>query len=96
MPEFAARINKQDTVSGFRPLLPLCPLFLLLVAAILLWGWEPAKAPEESATVSETPAAPAPLVTAEQLAQMAYTDSTLGEIGWMLTEESLADRKSVV
>ena len=33
MPEFAARINKQDTVSGFRPLLPLCPLFLLLVAA---------------------------------------------------------------
>ena len=96
MPEFAARINKQDTVSGFRPLLPLCPLFLLLVAAILLWGWEPAKAPEESAPVSETPAAPAPLVTAEQLAQMAYTDSTLGEIGWMLTEESLAELNRVL
>ena len=35
-------------------------------------------------------------VTAEQLAQMAYTDSTLGEIGWMLTEESLAELNRVL
>ena len=39
---------------------------------------------------------PLPEVTAEQLAQMAYTDSTLGEIGWMLTEESLAELNRVL
>lgn len=83
---------------NYRPLFPLVPLFAVLVAAILLWGREPAEAEEEeflSLSVVSEEALPE-LVTAEQLDEMAYLDSVMGEIGWTYTEESLADLNRVL
>ena len=79
-----------------RPLLPLLPLFLVLVTAILLWGREP-KEEEKTLYLSlVTEEAPLQLVTAEQLDQMAYLDSNMGEVGWIYTEQSLTELNRVL
>lgn len=78
-----------------KALLPLCPLFALLVAAILLWGWEPVQPVEETAPPVETEA-PVQLVTARQLDAMTYTDSVLGEVSWEISEESVEELNRVL
>ena len=79
-----------------RPLLPLLPLFLVLVTAILLWGREP-KEEEKTLYLSlVTEEAPLQLVTAEQLDQMAYLDSNMGEVGWVYTEQSMTELNRVL
>lgn len=79
-----------------RPLLPLLPLFLVLVTAILLWGREP-KEEEDTLYLSlVTEEAMPQLVTAEQLEQMSYIDSNMGEVSWVYTEQSLAELNRVL
>lgn len=49
---------------------------------------------EDAAPVEETP--PPVLVTAEQMAQLRYTDSILGEMSWDLSSEALAELNRVL
>ena len=95
MPEQSIQLKNE-----LRPLAPLGLLFALLTAAILVWGAErPAAPTEEAPPVSDEPAAETvlpPLVTAEQLARMSYEDSTLGEMCWVVPEESLVELNRVL
>ena len=94
----------QDQVKEFHPfrtLLPLCPMFAALVAAILLWGVETVRLPAQSAMkltfqTVETEAPPQLLVTLEQLERMAYTDSVLGEMYWSVSAESVEELNRVL
>lgn len=79
-----------------RPLMPLLPLFLVLVTAILLWGREPEEEEETLYLSLVTEEAVPQLVTAEQLEQMSYIDSNMGEVGWIYTEQSLAELNRVL
>lgn len=85
---------------GLRPLAPLVPLFAALTAAILLWGAKPVRAPTDAAwdlsPRQQAEEAPPLLVTAEQLAQMGYMDSVLGEISWTLSGESVEELSRVL
>ena len=93
---------KKERPGGLDPLLPLCPLLAVLVAAILFWGRERPVQQELPGVPEEPVVQVEQLVTAEQLARMTYTDSSLGELKWTLTEASVEelnrvlDRKSVV
>ncbi|MCI8437904.1 MAG: hypothetical protein HFF73_00100 [Oscillospiraceae bacterium] len=80
-----------------RPLMPLLPLFLVLVTAILLWGRGESAEEEETLYLSLVTEESVPrLVTAEQLERMAYIDSNMGEVGWVYTEQSLAELNRVL
>lgn len=91
---------RQDRFRSLRPLLPLCPLFAVLTAAILLWSMETVRAPvqpdELTLHLEQVEGAPPPLVTAEQLEKMSYTDSALGKITWSLSAESLEELNRVL
>ena len=90
------KTNGTQIPDRLRVLLPLVPFFIILVAAILIWGREP-EPEEESLYLSlVTEEAPPQLVTAQQLDQMAYIDSNMGEVGWIYTEESLAELNRVL
>lgn len=98
MPEAMGQVN-QASPGGWKALLPICPVFVLLVAAILIWGAE--RAPEEQMETEEPiseagEAAPLLLVTAEHLARMSYTDSVLGPIQWEVSTESLEELNRVL
>lgn len=99
MPE---RLDQIEQAGGLRPLLWLCPPLALLAAVILFWGLGTMRSPVEAvwrlapAPVREEAAAPAALVTAEQLARMRYTDSVLGEISWELSRESQEELNRVL
>lgn len=85
------------------PLLLFSAAALLLVLAVALALASNRTQPEpeqEQASAPETPtASPAPsepetpilLVTAEQMEQLSYTDSVLGELSWNLSAEGLAE-----
>ena len=90
------RFRETQIPERLRPLLPLLPLFLVLVTAILLWGREPEEEEETLYLSLVTEEAPLQLVTAEQLDQMAYLDSNMGEVGWVYTEQSLAELNRVL
>ena len=88
---------RQQIPERLRPLVPLAPMFILLVAAILLWGREPEEEQKEVRYLSLVSEESMPqLVTAEQLDRMAYIDSNMGEVGWVYTEESLAELNRVL
>lgn len=78
------------------PVVQLGALFILLVAAILIWGREPAQSAEEPPPVEADPIYVDLLVTADQIARMTYTDSTLGEMVWTLSDESLKELDRVL
>ena len=90
------RFRETQIPERLRPLLPLLPLFLVLVTAILLWGREPEEEEETLYLSLVTEEAPLLLVTAEQLDRMAYIDSNMGEVGWVYTEQSLAELNRVL
>ncbi len=92
--------TRQARFRSLRPLLPLCPLFAVLTAAILLWSADPVRAPirtEELPLLQEQAEEVLPLlVTAEQMEKMSYTDSSLGEIKWELSQASLDELNNVL
>lgn len=88
--------TKQERPGGLAPLLPLCPLLAVLVAAILIWGRERPAQQEVPQLSEEPPVQMEQLVSAEQLAQMSYTDSSLGEMRWTLTEASVEELNRVL
>lgn len=91
-------------------LLLLIPLFLLIFCLVSLLvsaraAPEPepqisaAPSPSPSPSPSPTPSAPpgpALLVTREQIAQMSYTDSLLGELHWELSDDSLEELNHIL
>lgn len=81
---------------SLRPLMPLLPLFAVLVAVIFLWGREPKEEAEPLYLSLVTEEAPPQLVTAAQLDQMAYIDSNMGEVSWVYTEQSLSELNRVL
>lgn len=88
---------RQQLPERLRPLVPLAPMFILLVAAILFWGREPEEEQKEVRYLSLVSEESMPqLVTAEQLDRMSYIDSNMGEVGWVYTEESLAELNRVL
>ena len=101
MPERLHQIE-QPSLCRLRPLFFLWPLFAILAAAILLWGVETVRTPvgtlakdllPEREREEETAGL---LVTLEQLERMHYMDSTLGEISWSVSEESLEELNRVL
>ena len=95
MAEYMARV-RSGRFAWAEPLLPLAPFFAGLVVVILLWGWEPAQPEPEVLPEPEAPVQKVYLVTAEQLAHMSYTDSTLGQVSWLITEASLEELDRVL
>lgn len=87
---------KKERPGGLDPLLPLCPLLAVLVAAILFWGRERPVQQELPGVPEEPVVQVEQLVTAEQLARMTYTDSSLGELKWTLTEASVEELNRVL
>lgn len=96
MTEYTAARVKESRYAWVQPLLPLTPLFAGLVIVILIWGWEPAQPGEEPLPGVEAGEPAEYLVTADQLARMRYTDSVLGELDWLVTEESLKELDRVL
>lgn len=90
-----AALTRQSSLCALRALLPLSPLFAALVTAILLWSCSLDQTPAAPPS-PEAPPRPAPLVTAEQLSAMSYTDSVLGELTWTISDESLEDLNRVL
>lgn len=96
MPELIRRI-KSVWPNNLLLLVPatllLCVVMTLaLVLALSVERAGPDPGLEETATpaaASEAP--PALLVTGEQIAQLSYTDSALGELHWSLSQESLLE-----
>ena len=80
MTEYTAARVRESRFAWIQPLLPLTPFFAGLVIVILIWGWEPAQPAEEPLPKAEEPVRIEYLVTAEQVARMSYTDSTLGDL----------------
>ncbi len=74
-------------------LLLLCLFFLLL---LLIFHREPKNSPAAPAPAPQPEKTEAPLVTAEQMKQMTYIDSKLGELKWNLSEQSLAELNRVL
>lgn len=72
-------------------------LFLLsLILALFLRGCEPEPQEEPpEPTASENTPAPL-LVTAEQMARLSYTDSTMGDLKWNLSQDSLEELNRVL
>ena len=94
------RLDSIEQAGGPRQLLPLCPLFALLIAVILFWGVGTMRSPVQT-TWRIAPAQhweePVPaLVTAEQLERMRYVDSSLGDFSWDLSRESLEELNRVL
>lgn len=87
---------KKERESGLEQLLPLCPLLAALVVAILIWSREQPVQTEELPAPEEEIVQVQPLVTAEQLAQMTYVDSSLGELVWNLPDESQEELNRVL
>lgn len=80
---------------SFVLLLLLCLLFL-----ILLLVFHQKQEPRQTVETPHTPRQPEVeepvLVTAEQMAQLTYIDSKLGELKWQLSEQSLAELNRVL
>lgn len=89
-------MHRTQIPERLRLLMPLLPLFIVLVTAILLWGREPQEEEETLYLSLVTEEAMPRLVTAAQLDQMAYLDSNMGEVGWVYTEQSLAELNRVL
>lgn len=85
---------------SLRPLLSLCPLFLVLTAAILFWSMGTVRNPAQTAkgrfSQTDQEAAISLLVTAEQLAQMSYTDSIMGKLSWSISDDSMKELNRVL
>lgn len=71
-----------------------CLLLGLLFLSLLVWPAGTEELPEPSPPPVEEPLPQ--LVTAEQMAQLAYTDSALGELQWSLSDESLQELNHVL
>lgn len=80
----------------------LLPVVLLVILIVLLIIFippllQPASAPPAEPAASSLSPSPAPspaaslLVTADQISRLSYTDSTLGELSWELSRESLLE-----
>lgn len=102
MPELIRQIKK--TWPGSLVVLAALVLCLVILVAVLVHALhsqpaEPSPSLEQnppSPTESPTPAVPLLLVTAEQIAQLSYTDSVLGPMTWELSEESLLELNRVL
>lgn len=96
MPKLIKRIKRIcRRYPSFVLLLLLCLFFLLL---LLIFHREPeAEAPAAPSAPDRQPEqTEPPLVTAEQMKQLTYIDSKLGELKWNLSEESLAELNRVL
>lgn len=95
MPKLIKRIKRIcRRYPSFVLLLLLCLFFLLL---LLIFHQEP----EAEGGRLPAPARPPeqtepPLVTAEQMSRLTYTDSKLGELKWNLSQQSLAELNRVL
>lgn len=80
---------------SFVLLLLLCLLFLILLLAFHK-DPEPGEKMETPHTVRQPETEEPQLVTAEQMEQLTYIDSKLGELKWQLSEQSLAELNRVL
>lgn len=99
MAELVRRIRNAWPYSAL--LLILLPLAIFLLCLPVLFTLRSEEAPppaEHSPAPEETPAsaAPALLVTAEQIARLSYSDSQMGRLQWDLSEESLRELNQVL
>ncbi|MDE7246094.1 MAG: hypothetical protein K2O18_19265 [Oscillospiraceae bacterium] len=85
---------------NFKPFLSIFPVFIVLIAAVLLWGRETPETEDEkeiSASAVSEDAPPELLVTAEQLDRMTYLDSEKGEeMQWVYDGDSLEELNRVL
>lgn len=98
MPELLRKIK--DIIPR-RLLIPAVVALLLAVTVLTVLllrtpRHPPPDAPSEPSLSPSPSPAPILLVTAEQMAQLAYTDSALGELSWNLSEQSLLELNHIL
>lgn len=97
MPKLIKRIKRIcRRYPSFVLLLLLCLFFLLLLLIFHQESDEPEKKLTTPVTTRRTEQTEPPLVTAEQMKQLTYIDSKLGELKWNLSEQSLAELNRVL